>query len=176
MKSYRTLAITSVVCSMFAVAAHADCAADLAKLDGTKDMSTATSTAMDKAENTDMTSTAKAPETGAKATLSTDAGAAVATNNADAAMKPKTEAAEETKGIAKDGSLAPLESAPGESSDQAMSGQDAQAQQKGTATDAEQAATKGTADHDSLIKDAKTALAAGDEAACQEAVDKAAAL
>ena len=79
-----------------------------------------------------------------------------------------------TEGIAKDGSLAPLEGTEAEPGTAvAMSGSDVQAQQEGEPTAAEEA--EGDAampDRDSLIADAEHALAEGDEAACQEAVDQ----
>ncbi|RRH78267.1 hypothetical protein [Falsigemmobacter faecalis] len=74
--------------------------------------------------------------------------------------------ATDTAGAAKDGSGTPLNASPG----QAMSGQDAQAQQSGGKTAAE-TADKGTAkDHSAAVEKARAALAAGDEAACLEAL------
>lgn len=103
-------------------------------------------------------------------------------------------------GIAKDGTLAPLEGASDQDpTDIATSGQDAQAQQEGgnTAAASAEAAMDGTSaeaeaamdgaspeaeagnetdegqtDREGLIATAEAALAAGDEAACQAAVDK----
>ncbi|SEO09888.1 hypothetical protein SAMN04489859_103446 [Paracoccus alcaliphilus] len=116
----------------------------------------------------------------------------------------------ETEGIAKDGSLAPLEDGgavndgseaaasdeeagegvardgtPAEfqeggndeqtGADLAMSGDDAQAQQEGAPTAVEQAGDA-SGDRDAAIERARAALAAGDEEACREALDEAAAL
>lgn len=79
-----------------------------------------------------------------------------------------------TEGIAKDGSLAPLEGTEAEPGTAvAMSGSDVQAQQEGEPTAAEEAeGDEAMPDRDSLIADAERALAEGDEAACQEAVDQ----
>ncbi|SMO85573.1 hypothetical protein SAMN06265221_11461 [Paracoccus laeviglucosivorans] len=78
-----------------------------------------------------------------------------------------------TDGISKDGTTAPLEDAGGDSG-QAMSGQDVQAQQDGQPTAAGQAqAESGPDARAAALKDARTALDAGDEAACMEAVAKA---
>ena len=78
------------------------------------------------------------------------------------------------EGIAKDGSLAPLEGTEAEPGTAvAMSGSDVQAQQEGEPTAAEEAeGDEAMPDRDSLIADAERALAEGDEAACQEAVDQ----
>ena len=78
------------------------------------------------------------------------------------------------EGIAKDGSLAPLEGTEAEPGTAvAMSGSDVQAQQEGEPTAAEEAeGDDAMPDRDSLIADAERALAEGDEAACQEAVDQ----
>jgi len=55
-----------------------------------------------------------------------------------------------------------------------MSGQDAQAQQEGSATAAGQAeAESGTDDRATALRDARAALEAGDEAACLEALKRA---
>ena len=79
-----------------------------------------------------------------------------------------------TEGIAKDGSLAPLEGTEAEPGTAvAMSGSDVQAQQEGEPTAAEEAeGDEAMPDRDSLIANAERALAEGDEAACQEAVDQ----
>ncbi len=95
-----------------------------------------------------------------------------ASSGADAADMDEPQAAE---GISKDGSLAPLEDAADASSDQAMSGQDAQAQQEGEPTAAEAAGgADATTDggRSAAIEKARTALAAGDEDACRAALDE----
>jgi len=74
-------------------------------------------------------------------------------------------------GVAKDGTRAPLDAM----SSQAMSGQDAQAQQAGDPTAAETAQTKDQtveANPDRAIAEAKTALMAGNEEACLAALRK----
>ncbi|MDQ1900997.1 hypothetical protein RAH32_11135 [Paracoccus sp. WLY502] len=88
------------------------------------------------------------------------------------------------EGIAKDGSHMPLEDASGQQAGVAMSGADAQAQQEGQPTAAEQAMgeqastghSAGAGDHstrDAHIQAARDALAAGDEEACMKAVQAA---
>jgi hypothetical protein len=96
----------------------------------------------------------------------------------DAAPTPQTggdgvvAAAPSTDGIAKDGSTTPLATDPGV----ATSVEDAQAQQQGGATAAEQAMGKpGSEDEGrkAAIAEAHAALAAGDEAGCMAALEKA---
>lgn len=144
-------ALVAAMSMALASSAYADCADDLAKLDG--DMSAAT-----------------------------------------------------TEGISKDGTLAPLQddvdahqtdtAAKNDSTSQAMSGQDVEAQQDGQPTAAEQAQTETDAtqtetdltqteadatqadtetggDRAAAINDARMALERGDEAACLEALERA---
>lgn len=90
---------------------------------------------------------------------------------------PQTGGAEQgaeapAEGVAKDGSMAPLGTDPGV----ATSSQDAQAQQAGGATAAEQAAGEaGSAEggREAALAKAEAALAAGDEAGCTAAVEEA---
>jgi hypothetical protein len=76
-------------------------------------------------------------------------------------------------GIAKDGSTAPLAS----DTSVATSVEDAQAQQEGGATAAEQAAGESSGgdagQRDAALEEAHAALAAGDETACMSAVERA---
>ena len=159
-------------------AAYADCAADLATFEAqaaasadgiAKDGSLAPlqgDSAADTAAGTTAAGTTTAADTDTAATTSADttAGATGADDAADGNQ------------IAKDGSTAPLETTSGASSDVAMSGQDAQAQQEGQATAAEQAAGEsGTDARATALQEARAALEAGDEAACQEALKRAAA-
>ncbi|WP_018000923.1 hypothetical protein [Paracoccus sp. N5] len=94
-------------------------------------------------------------------------------------QKPDQAQAGESNGqdgnqIAKDGSTAPLQDAGSNVADRAMSGQDAQAQQEGDTTAAEQAqAETGSDAHAAALKEARAALEKGDEAACQAALEKA---
>ncbi len=175
MKYHLTLAASCVFCALGAVAAQADCAADLARMTGaagaeegiSKDGSLAPLQGADTGTAATPAETTPAETTPAEATQTGDAAAGA------------TEGAAE--GIAKDGTHTPLEDPGGQ--DQAgiaMSGQDAQAQQQGEATAADQAAAgatpSGGADRDALIESARTALAAGDEEACLKALEQAAAL
>jgi len=78
-------------------------------------------------------------------------------------------------GVAKDGTNMPL----GENADVAMSAEDAQAQSQGGQTAAAQAAGaegSGEGGKQAAIREARAALASGDEAACMAAVQKAKAM
>jgi hypothetical protein len=138
------LMIATAACLTFATAASADCAAEIAALGMAKDGSTAP----------------LAPA----ATLQT---------GGDAAATTTTPGATEGK-VAKDGSTAPLGTDPA----LATSAGDAQAQSQGGATAAEQAQGAeggdgaGTMRAEALAR-AQTALDAGDEAACLQAVEEA---
>lgn len=94
----------------------------------------------------------------------------------DSPATPQTggEAATKTtgEGLAKDGATAPLATSP----DVATSGQDAQAQQQGGATAAQQAvggAVPAASPKSQAIARAHDALKAGDEEACMKAVEEA---
>lgn len=90
--------------------------------------------------------------------------------------------ATQDEGISKDGSLAPLQedaglgqdnpAAKGDPTDQAMSGQDVEAQQEGQPVAAESAQSEtDTEDRSAAISKARAALESGDEAACREALE-----
>lgn len=159
-----TASLKILVASLTLVAtgtAYADCAADLAKFEAG-----ASASADGIAKDGSLAPLQGDTATGGTATDSMATGGSTP-GTADAANGNK---------IAKDGSTAPLESTSGASSDLAMSGQDAQAQQEGRATAAEQAqAETGTDARATALRDARAALEAGDEAACQEALKRAAA-
>lgn len=189
-----TASLKILVASLTLVAtgtAYADCAADLAKFEAetsaaadgiAKDGSlaplqgdTATGTTAGTATTGTTTTGTTAP---ADATTADTAATSTADTTAGTTTGTTTGAGDAADGneIAKDGSTAPLESTSGASSDVAMSGQDAQAQQEGQATAAQQAqAESGTDARATALQEARAALAAGDEAACQEALKRAAA-
>ncbi|ODT57638.1 MULTISPECIES: hypothetical protein [Paracoccus] len=180
MKNSITWLTGCAVCA-FAGMASADCAEDLARLTSETGMGaeTAASTAPEAGAAEGIA------KDGSLAPLETpDTGAGAVTDaTADAPDAASSDASQDTAdgGIAKDGSLAPLEGTEAEAGTEvAMSGQDVQAQQDGEPTAAEAAeaaapdtdATEPTADHDGLIEEARTALAAGDEDACRAAVEQ----
>lgn len=193
-----TASLKILVASLTLVAtgtAYADCAADLAKFEAetsaaadgiAKDGSlaplqgdTATgTTAGTAATGTAATGTTTPADTTAADTATTATTGTTTDTTAGTTTNTTTGAGDAADGneIAKDGSTAPLESTSGASSDVAMSGQDAQAQQEGQATAAQQAqAESGTDARATALQEARAALAAGDEAACQEALKRAAA-
>ena len=168
-----TLMAGSAMLALSAGFAYGDCAADLARLTNEAHV----------ADNGDAT---QAPEADADAgaDLGADAPDMTADTMADSPngdMSPTDDMAQDdmaqSEGVAKDGSLAPLEESPGDNDDLAMSGQDAEAQQDGQPTASEQAADAAPhGDRETLLEQARTALAAGDEDACREALDAAARL
>jgi hypothetical protein len=194
MKPISTGIVSAALLAMTALSAQADCAAELARLTGegaaaegiSKDGSLAplegasdaaagasagtgtgadhaASEAADTAESAGMNSAAPTDS------ASTDT---AATGAASTGTASTDSAAAEGEGIAKDGSHAPLEGASGQQPGVAMSGADAQAQQEGQPTAAEQA-TGASADHstrDAHIEEARNALAEGNEEACMQAV------
>lgn len=163
----------------FAGMAQADCAADLARFTDTAAM---TGDSADAASG----GTESIAKDGSLAPLEQPAGddtqadapeaSADASSDMPAADMPAADGADSAsgEGIAKDGSLAPLEGTEAEPGTAvAMSGSDVQAQQEGEPTAAEEAeGDEAVADRESLIANAELALAEGDEAACQEAVDE----
>lgn len=173
MKYSMTWMAGCAICA-FAGMAQADCAADLARF---------TDTAAMTGDSTDAASggTEGIAKDGSLAPLEQPAGddtqadAPEASADASSGM-PAADGADSAsgEGIAKDGSLAPLEGTEAEPGTAvAMSGSDVQAQQEGEPTAAEEAeGDEAMPDRDSLIADAEHALAEGDEAACQEAVDQ----
>lgn len=173
MKYSMTWMAGCAICA-FAGMAQADCAADLARF---------TDTAAMTGDSTGAASggTEGIAKDGSLAPLEQPAGddtqADAPDASADAASDmPAADGADSAsgEGIAKDGSLAPLEGTEAEPGTAvAMSGSDVQAQQEGEPTAAEEAeGDEAMPDRDSLIADAERALAEGDEAACQEAVDQ----
>lgn len=165
MKATVTWMASGAFFAMTAVAAQADCAAELARL--TEGGAASEGISKDGS---------LAPLEGAPDAAATDAaGTAETADMNGAAPTPDTATAEGGDGIAKDGSLMPLEDASGQQAGVAMSGADAQAQQEGLPTAAEQAAGAGAGDstRDAHIQAARDALAAGDENACMAAVQAA---
>lgn len=181
-----TLMAGSAMLALTAGLAYGDCAADLARL-------------TNEAHITDSQATTDAPDAESADPGAADMAADTTADNDD--MSPADDMAQGdmiqdemgqddtaesdmaqgemdgTEGVAKDGSLAPLEEAPGENDDVAMSEQDAEAQQDGQPTASGQAADAAPhGERETLLEQARTALAAGDEDACREALDAAARL
>lgn len=178
MKYSMTWMAGCAICA-FAGMAQADCAADLARF---TDPAAMTGDSVGAASG----GTEGIAKDGSLAPLEQPAGddtqadapeeSADASSDMPAADMPAADGADSAsgEGIAKDGSLAPLEGTEAEPGTAvAMSGSDVQAQQEGEPTAAEEAeGDEAMPDRDSLIADAEHALAEGDEAACQEAVDQ----
>ncbi len=175
MKIYMGLLAACAAGALTASAAQADCAAELAALE-----SGATSTPSAEGISKDGSLAPLQSATEQEAVPGQDppaepdsAPAAMAEAPSDATAGTDDGATSDAEGVAKDGSQAPLET----DANQAMSGQDAQAQQEGKPTAAETAqAGAASGDRDAAIQKARDALAAGDEAACLEAVAEAAKL
>lgn len=200
MKPMSTGIVGAALLAMTAVAAQADCAAELARLteggaategiskdgslaplEGASDAAAGTDAAAteaaDTAEAAGMNSAA--PTDG---TASDTAAGSASTDTAATGAASTDTASAEGEGIAKDGSHMPLEDASGQQqAGVAMSGADVQAQQEGQPTAAEQAAgaSGGSATggdqstREAHIQAARDALAAGDEEACMMAVEAA---
>lgn len=173
MKYSMTWMAGCAICA-FAGMAQADCAADLARFTDTAAMTGDSAGAASGGTEGIAKDGSLAPlEQPAGDDTQADAPEASADASSD---MPAADGADSAsgEGIVKDGSLAPLEGTEAEPGTAvAMSGSDVQAQQEGEPTAAEEA--EGDAampDRDSLIADAEHALAEGDEAACQEAVDQ----
>ncbi|QXI62623.1 hypothetical protein CP157_00297 [Paracoccus marcusii] len=178
MKYSMTWMAGCAICA-FAGMAQADCAADLARFTDTAAMTgDSTGTASGGTEGIAKDGSLAPLEQPAGADTQADAPEASADASSDmpAADMPAADGADSAsgEGIAKDGSLAPLEGTEAEPGTAvAMSGSDVQAQQEGEPTAAEEAeGDEAMPDRDSLIANAERALAEGDEAACQEAVDQ----
>lgn len=156
MKLYTTL-MASCAFAFAAASAQADCAADLARLTGETEGSGGTGMAgQDHMSGSSMGS-------------STDAAAHMTTGSDSTGTSAGDSSP--TEGIAKDGSLAPLEEPGGDQTTQAMSGQDAQAQQAGEPTAAQeaQAATgSGSAPDATMATDATPSNTMSDTAAGME--------
>lgn len=168
MKHLVTPIAAAAFCILGAGAAQADCAADLAMLEGTA------GTTGGIAKDGSLAPLQK-PGTAAGTSTGTDSAAAPP----DAGTAPPPAGAE---GIAKDGTHMPLEGQAAESG-KAMSGQDAQAQQQGQPTAAEQAGgaasttpATGSDARSAALERARTALSAGDEQACLTALKEVAAM
>lgn len=146
---------------------------DMAVSGSDSEMTTTTSDAGDMADDSDT-------EGGDGNTAASDAD----TEADDGSATPSDADAASGEAIAKDGSLAPLETEEGDgSTDVAMSAQDAAQQQDGNPTAAQEAeagdanadtdmASGSSPDRDALIEEARAALAAGDEDACRAALDQ----
>lgn len=178
MKVMSTGLVGAALLAMTAVSAAADCAAELARLTGeegatqgiSKDGSLAPlEGASDAAPGTDASAAADTAEAAGM-----NSAAPAADGAASGGAATDTAAAGDGR-IAKDGTHMPLEDAGGAQPGVAMSGADAQAQQEGQPTAAEQAAGAGTdqSARDAHIQAARDALAAGDEEACMSAVEAA---
>lgn len=155
MKPILTGAVGAVMLALSAVSAQADCAAELARL---TEVATTDGGAAEKGIAKD----------GSLAPLQNAADMSGGQTNVIAPAQAAPDApAENRQGIAKDGSHVPLDDAAGSQPGVAMSGADAQAQQEGQPTAAEQAAGSATGqDRDASVEQARAALAAGDEDAC----------
>ncbi|WDA13292.1 hypothetical protein [Paracoccus marcusii] len=173
MKYSMTWMAGCAICA-FAGMAQADCAADLARFTDTAAMTGDSAGAASGGTEGIAKDGSLAP---LEQPAGDDAQADAPEASADASSDmPAADGADSAsgEGIAKDGSLAPLEGTEAEPGTAvAMSGSDVQAQQDGEPTAAEEAeGDEAMPDRDSLIADAERALAEGDEAACQEAVDQ----
>ncbi len=192
MKPISTGIVGAALFAMTAVAAQADCAAELALLTGeagaTEGISKDGSLAPLESASDAAAGSGGAPATNNVApteSASTDtATTGSASTDSSASSAASTGTAADGGEIAKDGSHVPLEDTSGQQAGVAMSGADAQAQQEGEPTAAEQAQVEQTSDgaagtssdqsaRDAHIKAAQDALAAGDEDACMAAVQAA---
>ncbi|WP_304615183.1 hypothetical protein [Paracoccus sp. (in: a-proteobacteria)] len=173
MKYSMTWMAGCAICA-FAGMAQADCAADLARFTDTAAM-TGDSAGAASGGTEGIAKDGSLAPLEQPAGNDTQADAPEASADASSGM-PAADGADSAsgEGIAKDGSLAPLEGTEAEPGTAvAMSGSDVQAQQEGEPTAAEEAeGDEAMPDRDSLIADAERALAEGDEAVCQEAVDQ----
>lgn len=167
---HSTIWIAACAFCGFTGMAQADCADELAQITGGADMSSS-------AAGTDAGDAEGISKDGSLAPLEApapDGAQADASSTASMPSGSKTDANDTSEGIAKDGSLAPLENTEAEPGTAvAMSGTDVQAQQEGEPTAAEEAGTAVSGpDRETLITEAQNAVDAGDEAACQAAVDQ----
>lgn len=218
MKLRNTL-MASCALALIGTTAMADCAADLARLqtedagashgegiskDGSlAPLETPHATRGSDSAATSMTSSTTSTTRPVEGTAPSNRDAAgntaatsdmVAANIAAASNSTASSSEGGSEGIAKDGSLAPLEGTePEAETPRAMSDQDVQAQQEGGPTAAESAtvsaattdaadtsnssafaegATTGSSGRSTLIAEAQAALDAGDEKTCRAAVEK----
>lgn len=178
MKRHVTLLAGCAVFALSATAAHADCAEELAQLSA----GTSGSAGAEGGISKDGTLAPLQTEADAAATGGAETDMAGGTTGASAeaggttsgAGSTATGSAEADGEIAKDGSQAPLETG----SAVATSAQDAQAQQEGAGTAAEQAGADAASDGDTpertaALDRARMALESGDEDACMAAVEEA---
>ncbi len=158
MYHYKTLLTSCAVAAFMTSPALADCAEDLARMqDGSETSGESSGISKD----------------GSLAPLQTESSESMpATEDADQADNQNQT---EGEGIAKDGSHVPLEGESDADQDVAMSGQDAQAQQQAEPS-ADGTTAEGSGDRDALMERAQAALDAGDEEACNQALEEAAAL
>ena len=155
MTRFTTFTAACALAAAASTAAYADCAADLAEMTGGSGASAHDGISKD----------------GSLAPLQTEGSG---TDMTTSAQETDVEEPDSANGeIAKDGTGAPLNQT-GLGEGTAMSGQDAQAQQETGATAGGASGDQASSERDSLIEEARTALENGDEAACQDAVDKAA--
>lgn len=160
MKRYHAMMLGCALCVLSPAVAQADCKTELAAFEAGQVPNTG-GIAKDG-------SMAPLQDPSAPTTQS-NSGSPPATENKGPGQAPNA-----SGGIAKDGSTAPLAAAPS----QAMSGQDAQAQQEGRGTAAQTAQSSANdaiaedADRARAIAEAKAALLAGNEEACLAALQK----
>lgn len=181
MKPMFTGAVGAALLALTTVAAEADCAAEIARLTTGGETSGGGIAKDGSLAPLEGTSDAAAGTDAAATDADAAADAAAATETAAAAgmtSAAPTDGAtgSDGEGIAKDGSHVPLETAGGAQPGVAMSGADAQAQQKGEPTAAEQAAgdaTDSRSTREVHIQAARDALAAGDEETCMKAIQAA---
>lgn len=162
MKPIRTGIVGAALLALTTVSAQADCAAEIARLTAGEDTS---------GGGISKDGSLAPLEGAADAAAVGDAAASAATDMSP----PADNDAGDGAGIAKDGSHVPLETAGSAQPGIAMSGADAQAQQEGRPTAAEQAAgdTPDGSSRDIHIQAARDALAGGDEDACMRAIEAA---
>jgi len=148
MNGYYTIAASVAICAFSSFAAQADCAAEIAKIEGEAGASTEG--------------------------ISKDGSLAPLQDGSDTTQgqqAPAPAAQSSTETVAKDGTEVPLAGQGNiDKTNQAMSGADAQAQQEGKPTAAQEAASDASGADDPLSQ-ARAALAAGDEEACMKALE-----
>lgn len=168
MKPIRTGVVGAALLALTTVSAQADCAAEIARI------TTGAVASEGISKDGSLAPLEGAPDAaaGADAAAATETAAAA---GMDSAAPPDAASADSGAGIAKDGSHVPLQSAGGQQPGIAMSGADAQAQQEGQPTAAEQAAgaVANQSTRDTHIQAARDALATGDEDACMKAIEAA---
>lgn len=175
MKPMFTGVVGAALLALTTVAAQADCAAEIARLSPGGETSGGGFSAAD-TDGIAKDGSLAPLEGGADAAAADTAAADAATGGMSSPAPTDAASAGNGEGIAKDGSHVPLEGADGQQAGIAMSGADAQAQQEGQPTAAEQAAGATASDasmRDVHIQAARDALAAGNEEACMQAIEAA---